>query len=209
MSSNKKKVLKIIVLGDTSVGKTSIIRQYIHQKFSDKYKATIGADFFSQDISIDDTQISLQVWDTAGQERFQSLGSAFYRGADACILTFDLTNAKTFKDLKKWQDEFLVSADPRDPLNFPFAVFGNKCDLPESERTVTKEMIEDWCKNSRVTNIPYFETSAKENINIESSFTRVIQDALKLKQEESVAPEIVNVNLANVSSEDKKQKCQC
>ena len=73
--------------------------------------------------------IPLQIWDTAGQERFQSLGVAFYRGADCCVLVFDVTNANSFKTLDSWRDEFLIQASPRDPENFPFVVLGNKVDL--------------------------------------------------------------------------------
>lgn len=71
----------------------------------------------------------LQIWDTAGQERFQSLGVAFYRGADCCVLVFDVTAPNTFKTLDSWRDEFLIQASPRDPENFPFVVLGNKIDL--------------------------------------------------------------------------------
>lgn len=71
----------------------------------------------------------LQIWDTAGQERFQSLGVAFYRGADCCVLVFDVSAPNTFKSLDSWQDEFLIQASPRDPENFPFVVLGNKVDL--------------------------------------------------------------------------------
>lgn len=70
-----------------------------------------------------------QIWDTAGQERFQSLGVAFYRGADCCVLVFDVTSTTSFKDLDSWRDEFLIQASPRDPENFPFVVLGNKVDL--------------------------------------------------------------------------------
>lgn len=70
-----------------------------------------------------------QIWDTAGQERFQSLGVAFYRGADCCVLVFDVTNSNSFKTLDSWRDEFLIQASPRDPENFPFVVLGNKIDL--------------------------------------------------------------------------------
>lgn len=70
-----------------------------------------------------------QIWDTAGQERFQSLGVAFYRGADCCVLVFDVNNAQSFKSLDSWRDEFLIQASPRDPENFPFVVLGNKIDL--------------------------------------------------------------------------------
>lgn len=73
--------------------------------------------------------IAFQIWDTAGQERFQSLGVAFYRGADCCVLVFDVTAPNTFKTLDSWRDEFLIQASPRDPENFPFVVLGNKIDL--------------------------------------------------------------------------------
>ena len=77
----------------------------------------------------------LQIWDTAGQERFQSLGVAFYRGADCCVLVFDVNVARTFENLDSWRDEFLIQAGPRDPENFPFVVLGNKIDL-ENQRVV-------------------------------------------------------------------------
>ena len=77
--------------------------------------------------------VTLQIWDTAGQERFQSLGRAFYRGAEACVLVFDITNQKTFENLSIWKQEFLVKAMPKDPDSIPFFVLGNKVDL-EHER---------------------------------------------------------------------------
>lgn len=100
----RQQVIDEVFVFMISVGKSCIIQQYVFKKFSDKYKSTIGADFFTHDVVVDDVpytlQVSpinislLQIWDTAGQERFQSLGSSFYRGTDACILAFDLTNAK-------------------------------------------------------------------------------------------------------------------
>jgi len=79
----------------------------------------------------------MQLWDTAGQERFQSLGVAFYRGADCCVLVFDVNNSKSFDALDSWRDEFLIQASPRDPDNFPFVVLGNKIDVEESKRVVS------------------------------------------------------------------------
>merc|ERR1711883_12435 len=115
----KKVLLKVIILGDSGVGKTSLMNQYVNRKFSNQYKATIGADFLTKDITLDDNrQVTLQIWDTAGQERFQSLGVAFYRGADACILVFDLTAKKSFENLDTWREEFLVQSGPSDHDNF-------------------------------------------------------------------------------------------
>ena len=78
-----------------------------------------------------------QLWDTAGQERFQSLGVAFYRGADCCVLVYDVNSSKSFEALDGWRDEFLVQASPHDPENFPFVVLGNKIDMEESKRMVS------------------------------------------------------------------------
>src|ERR1700761_3272326 len=77
-----------------------------------------------------------KLWDTAGQERFQSLGVAFYRGADCCVLVYDVNSAKSFETLDSWRDEFLIQANPHDPVNFPFVVLGNKIDVEENKRQV-------------------------------------------------------------------------
>lgn len=92
----------------------------VNKKFSASYKATIGADFLTKEIVIDDRVVTMQIWDTAGQERFQSLGVAFYRGADCCVLCFDVTNNKSFDTLDSWRDEFLIQSSPMDPESFPF-----------------------------------------------------------------------------------------
>ena len=123
-----------------------------------------------------------QIWDTAGQERFQSLGVAFYRGADACVLVFDVNNVKSFETLDSWRDEFLIQASPRDPENFPFVVLGNKVDVEESKRMVFQKRAITWCQSKG--NIPYFETSAKENINVEQAFQTVAKNALAQESDE-------------------------
>ena len=155
----------------------------------------------------------LQIWDTAGQERFQSLGVAFYRGADCCVLVFDVNVAKTFENLDSWRDEFLIQAGPRDPENFPFVVLGNKIDLenqrvvrvalslntlPPSLHTITRrctyvrclrhaiqvsnKRAMAWCQAKG--NIPFFETSAKEAINVEQAFQTIAKNALKQEPDE-------------------------
>jgi len=108
LTMGKKTLLKVIILGDSGVGKTSLMNQYVNKKFSNQYKATIGADFLTKEVLVDDRLITMQIWDTAGQERFQSLGVAFYRGADSCVLVFDVNVAKTFENLDSWRDEFLI-----------------------------------------------------------------------------------------------------
>lgn len=174
MATRKKVLLKVIILGDSGVGKTSLMNQYVQKKFSNQYKATIGADFLTKEVVVDDRLVTMQIWDTAGQERFQSLGVAFYRGADCCVLVFDVTQPNTFKTLDSWRDEFLIQASPRDPDNFPFVVLGNKVDL--ENRAVSQKWAQQWCQGKN--NIPYFETSAKEAINVEQAFYTIAQNAL-------------------------------
>ncbi|OXN02106.1 hypothetical protein CDV58_08730 [Aspergillus fumigatus] len=164
MASRKKVLLKVIILGDSGVGKTSLMNQYVNKKFSASYKATIGADFLTKEVLVDDRLI----WDTAGQERFQSLGVAFYRGADCCVLVYDVNNSKSFEALDSWRDEFLIQASPRDPESFPFVVIGNKIDVEESKRMISSKRAMTFCQSKG--NIPYFETSAKEAVNVEQAF---------------------------------------
>ena len=119
---------------------------------------------------VDDRLVTMQLWDTAGQERFQSLGVAFYRGADCCVLVYDDNSAKSFETfvypfrpgrnhtnsrgnrLDSWRDEFLIQASPRDPDNFPFVVLGNKIDMEESKRVVSQKRAMTWCQQKG--NIP-------------------------------------------------------
>lgn len=109
----KKASIKIVILGNSGVGKTSLMNRYHSNKFTGQYKATIGADFLSKEVTIPSPSSSmpkkctLQIWDTAGQERFQSLGTSFYRGADACLLVYDVTDIKSFEGLDRWREEFL------------------------------------------------------------------------------------------------------
>jgi len=183
MSASRKKVLlKVIILGDSGVGKTSLMNQYVNKKFSNQYKATIGADFLTKEVMVDDRLVTMQIWDTAGQERFQSLGVAFYRGADCCVLVFDVNVAKTFENLDSWREEFLVQAGPKDPENFPFVVLGNKIDL-ENQRVVSQKRAQAWCATKN--NIPYYETSAKEAINVEQAFQVIAKNALKQDPEDT------------------------
>lgn len=140
----------------------------VNKKFSASYKATIGADFLTKEVLVDDRLVTMQLWDTAGQERFQSLGVAFYRGADCCVLVYDVNNSKSFDTLDSWRDEFLIQASPMDPESFPFVVLGNKVDVEDSKRMISSKRAQAFCQAKG--GIPYFETSAKEAVNVEQAF---------------------------------------
>ena len=160
------------------VGKTALLERYVTGQFSILYKATIGADFLTKDIELDHHKVvTLQLWDTAGQERFQSLGTSFYRGADCCVLVFDLTIKESFDHLENWRNEFLLHAGiPQNEVNsYPFVVLGNKVDRKE-ERAVSSKTVEAWCQKRG--GIPYIETSAKEGVNVDQGIKSAAELAL-------------------------------
>merc|ERR1712093_326559 len=121
----KKCFVKVVAIGDSGVGKTSLIQMFEHTRFTENFKPTIGADFSNKEITIDGKIVMLQIWDTAGQERYQSLGTAFYRGADCCFLVYDITNRKSLDQLKIWKSSFLEKSMVVQPDTFPFMVIGN------------------------------------------------------------------------------------
>jgi Ras-related protein Rab-7A len=140
-----KSLQKIILLGAQGVGKTSLMERFVAQKFTSQYKATIGADFSTKDVTVGNELVTLQIWDTAGQERYQSLGTAFYRGADACVLVYDVSDAASFAKLETWRTAFLQAADVKDPKDFPFLIVGNKADLEAAKHVVTPAAVTAWC----------------------------------------------------------------
>ncbi|GAA0184918.1 hypothetical protein Leryth_011423 [Lithospermum erythrorhizon] len=185
MSLRRRTLLKVIVLGDSGVGKTSLMNQYVHKKFSQQYKATIGADFVTKELQMDDRLVTLQIWDTAGQERFQSLGVAFYRGADCCVLTYDVNIMRSFDDLVNWHEEFLKQASPPDPKTFPFILLGNKIDIDGGNRRVVSEQrAMEWCASKG--NMPYFETSAKDDYNVDAAFLTIAKSALANEHDQHI-----------------------
>ena len=109
-SSNRKCFVKLVVIGDSGVGKSSLIHYFNKGFFSDNFKPTIGADFANKEIEINNKNLVLQIWDTAGQERFQSLSAAFYRGANCCCIVYDVTDPESFYNIKKWKDHFMAKS---------------------------------------------------------------------------------------------------
>jgi len=208
MSNGRKKaLLKVIILGNSGVGKTSLMNQFVNKKFSNQYKATIGADFLTKEVMVDDRLVTMQIWDTAGQERFQSLGVAFYRGADCCVLVYDVTAPDSFKALDSWRDEFLIQASPRDPENFPFVVLGNKVDL-EDKRNISAKRAQQWCAGKG--DVPYFETSAKEALNIELAFQTIARNALAQEPDLDLVNEFPdNIKLPDSNRAAKQDVCGC
>merc|ERR1712146_456616 len=219
-STRKKVLLKVIILGDSSVGKTSLMNMYVNRKFNNQYKATIGADFLTKEVMVthngDQRLVTMQIWDTAGQERFQSLGVAFYRGADACILVFDLTSKKSFDNLDTWREEFLVQSGPTETDNFPFVVLGNKCDLKDT-RVVNNKNAIDYCKNKKIMSKDgetpmYYETSAKDSKDVTKAFTTVATLALEKQPGDEMSSNYVpdaNLDLNDTKPNQSGGGCVC
>lgn len=159
-----------------------------------------------KEVDLGDGQVAVVTcWDTAGQERFQSLGVAFYRGADCCMLCFDVTSARSFENLESWRDEFLMQVGPRDPESFPFVVVGNKVDM-EGKRAVSQKRAMEWCAAKG--NIPYFETSAKQAINVEEAFRTVVKAATDQEAVVDVYsdfPDPISID----SGDQDSQQCAC
>ncbi|KAF1806371.1 ras family-domain-containing protein [Mucor lusitanicus] len=149
-----------------------------------------------------------KIWDTAGQERFQSLGVAFYRGADCCVLVYDVNNNKSYESLGQWHDEFLVQASPRDPDNFPFVVLGNKVDVDESKRMVSQKRAMAFSQAKG--NIPYFETSAKDAINVEQAFQTIAKNALQQETDVELYSEVSDpIRIDSDNNRDYSNGCAC
>ena len=162
--------IKLIVLGNTSVGKSSFILKYIEDKFVLNYIATLGIDFKQKKLKLKNGQeIRLRIYDTAGQERFKSVAISFIKKAEGVILIYDIGNKATFESLEEWIKNIKESGKE----NLPIILVGNKCDLPPEKRQV--ELIEGKDKAEEF-NLPFFETSCKEGINIKEVFEKIVED---------------------------------
>ncbi len=148
------------------------------------YLATVGADFKSREFVIDDTLVTMQVWDTAGQEKYQSIQRFYYRGADGCILVFDLTNPDSFVAVNRWHQEFLRAISDQRRTGIPCVLLANKVDLLGERKVrlasrniqVYRAKIAEWCEEHD--RIPFYETSAKTAENVREAFLKIAQQAL-------------------------------
>ena len=173
-TSNKYEyIFKIILIGSSSVGKSSILQRYIQKVFNESYSCTIGVDFFMKSLDVGDKSIKLQLWDTAGTEKFRSITTGYYRGANAAFVVFDLTSKPTFDCLNEWIQNYYKYSNPDSEKNV--VLVGNKCDLV-NKREVSEEEIENFAKNN---NLMYFETSAKDGKNIDECFYFIAEKLVK------------------------------
>lgn len=197
---------KILVLGDSTVGKTAYIVRFCEGKFDSESIATIGVDSKTKFVSRQDKKIQLMIWDTAGQERFRSLSKSFYKGAHGIILMYDISNMESFKHIKNWINDVKNNVSME---KLAVLVVGNKSDLPEDEKKVLKEDREKFENEQK---IKIIEVSAKEDKNINESMVNLIDKLLelgvgKIKNEEEEDEEENSRKLSIKTTNEKKKDC--
>jgi len=180
LSSARRTLLKMVVLGDSGVGKTALLYRYVEGRFIETHQATIGADLLTKVVTLGNTSVNLQIWDTAGQERYDSLGSAYYRGTDGCIFVYDISNKESFAHLEHWRENFLNNAGDSLGSGFKFLLLGNKCDLPNEARKVSTNEGSNYAQTNKML---FFETSASNSINVNDAFMTLIQEISKVEEE--------------------------
>ncbi|XP_068030180.1 ras-related protein Rab-8A isoform X2 [Anomalospiza imberbis] len=171
-------LFKLLLIGDSGVGKTCALFRFSEDAFNATFISTIGIDFKIRTIELDGKRIKLQIWDTAGQERFRTITTAYYRGAMGIMLVYDITNEKSFENIRNWVRNIEEHASP----DVEKMILGNKCDAND-KRQVSREQGE---KLAASFGIKFMETSAKANINIENAFFTLARD-IKAKMDKKLA----------------------
>jgi len=192
-------LFKLVLIGDSGVGKSCLLLRFADDNFTDSYISTIGVDFRFRTITIDDKIVKLQIWDTAGQERFRTITSAYYRGADGIIMVYDVTSSESFDHVEEWLSEVDRYANE----NTSKLLVGNKADLIE-EKQVTKETAQSFADKL---SIPFLETSAKTATNVDNAFLTMAKELIKTKELTAGAEKPAGIGLRPVDPQQNKKKC--
>ena len=200
-------MVKVIIIGDSSVGKTNIMSKYLKNIFNEDSKATVGVEFGSKLFTIDGHNIKAQIWDTAGQEKYKAITGAYYKGSKGAFIVYDITRKETFDSVDRWINDLKCTADPK----ITIILIGNKCDL-EHRREILKAQGEE---KARSFGCAFLETSALSGDNIEKGFQTMITEIYKkFKNETIVDDDLDNMGKAedlklNKTEDNKKKKGCC
>lgn len=169
-------LFKLLLIGDSGVGKSSLLLRFSDDTYETTFNSTIGVDFKIKTVDLNDKVVKLQIWDTAGQERFRTITSSYYRGAHGIIIVYDVTDTESFENVKKW----LTEIDKNAHRDVQKMLVGNKCDLA-SKKAVdygsAKELADD-------VNMSFLEASAKNSSNVEAAFMAMVS-AIKTAQDQT------------------------
>lgn len=182
-SRNYDYLFKVVLIGDSGVGKTSLLKRYRHNEFSTDTKHTIGVEFATQEIEVEDKLVKTQIWDTAGQERYRAITKAYYRGALGAILLYDITDRETFENLRRWISEIRQHASE----DIKIMLVGNKKDL-ENDRKVS---VDEGKKFAKEHELAFLESSAKNGDLVIACFETVIRQIFKQQLEKDESKKIV------------------
>ena len=174
MTSEPSITFKILTIGESGVGKTCILRRFVEDKFLKNHLATIGIDFKTKTLNINNQEIKLKIWDTAGQERFRNITTQYYKGADGIVLVYDVTDEASFDKIKDWMDQILSNTN-KDEICL--ILLGNKCDI--EKRSISYEQGKTLANELQVN---FFETSAQTGQNIKEAFETLTADIMKKKK---------------------------
>ena len=174
MTSEPSNIFKILTIGESGVGKTCILRRFVEDKFLKNHLATIGIDFKTKTLNINNQEIKLKIWDTAGQERFRNITTQYYKGADGIVLVYDVTDEASFDKIKDWMDQILSNTNKAEIC---LILLGNKCDI--EKRSISYEQGKTLANELQVN---FFETSAQTGQNIKDAFETLTADIMKKKK---------------------------
>ncbi|XP_061400216.1 ras-related protein Rab6-like [Musca vetustissima] len=203
MSSRNK--FKVIFLGERNVGKSTLITRFMYDNFDNTYQATVGIDFLTKTIVVDQRSVRLQLWDTAGQERFRSLIPSYIRESAAAIVVYDVGNSRSFVQISMWIDELRAQLG----MDVVIMLVGNKKDLIDERVIETKEGQE----KAEELNLMFIETSAKTRYNVKELFYRVAKALIYrnlISNSSSIIEEhVIELEVENENKNDKKGVCFC
>ena len=200
-------MIKIILIGDSAVGKTNIMSKYLKGAFQQNSKATVGVEFGSKLFKVDNHNIKAQIWDTAGQEKYKAITGAYYKGSKGAFVVYDITRKDTFDSVDRWINDLKVTADQ----NINIILIGNKSDL-EDKRDVLKEQGEEKAKSF---GCAFLETSALNGDNIDKGFELMVNEIFKKYASESLEDDDdlgimekgEDINLEKSNNVEKKSCC--
>ena len=202
---NYDKTCKILLIGDSLVGKTCLIQRYANGIFKEDYITTVGLDYYTKQEMINNLNVSVKLWDTAGQERFKALTPSFFRNAEGVVIAYDVTNSESFDNLKFWISSIKTNLFEKN-IFIPIIIIGNKIDL-EDMRDISKDVASAFAKEN---NFKYFETSAKTGEGVDEAFRDLVNQILaNSDKNEEATIERKSVKIEEKKTEKQKKKGCC